>query len=207
MTARPCSITSAAWGWKASCRSKRTRPIAAGHRRCGSSRRTRQSNRAGEEPAGDFAAALEAGMLGRDGLIASLTQASKQKDRPKAVSCRAGRSDQTHCCISTTPAIGHEAYAGEAEQHHRPRRGLRNAPTCAVDRLPHSRRVPPPMPVNSRWKLPGLRMPDPAANWQNGPQGGRNDRTDVEHRGDGLGLRAADQMERPLSSKRRRRAR
>ena len=29
MTARPCSSMSAAWGWKASCRSGRTRPIAA----------------------------------------------------------------------------------------------------------------------------------------------------------------------------------
>ena len=45
MTARPCSITSAAWGWRASCRSGRMRPIAAGRRRRGSSRRTRRARR------------------------------------------------------------------------------------------------------------------------------------------------------------------
>ena len=34
-TARPCSTTPAAWGWRASCRSGPMRPIAAGRRRCG----------------------------------------------------------------------------------------------------------------------------------------------------------------------------
>ena len=47
VTARPCSSTSAAWGWRASYRSGRTRPIAAGRRRCGSSRRTRRARRCG----------------------------------------------------------------------------------------------------------------------------------------------------------------
>ena len=35
----------AAWGWRASCRSGRTRPIAADRRSCGSSRRTRPARR------------------------------------------------------------------------------------------------------------------------------------------------------------------
>jgi hypothetical protein len=37
-TARPSSLTSAAWDWRASCRSGRTHHIAAGRRGCGSSR-------------------------------------------------------------------------------------------------------------------------------------------------------------------------
>ena len=35
-TVRPCSTTPAGWGWKASCRSGRTRPIARAARRTGS---------------------------------------------------------------------------------------------------------------------------------------------------------------------------
>ena len=45
MTARPCSCTSAAWGWKASCQSGQMRPIAAARRKGGSSRRTRRARR------------------------------------------------------------------------------------------------------------------------------------------------------------------
>ena len=42
---RPCSSTSAAWGWRGSSRSGWTRPIGADRQRRGSSRRTRRARR------------------------------------------------------------------------------------------------------------------------------------------------------------------
>jgi hypothetical protein len=47
VTAQPCSSTSAAWGWRALCRSGRMRPIAAGGQGRGSRRRTQRAMRCG----------------------------------------------------------------------------------------------------------------------------------------------------------------
>ena len=44
-TSQQCSIMSAGWGWRASCRSGQMRPIAVGRPRCGSSRRTQPARR------------------------------------------------------------------------------------------------------------------------------------------------------------------